>query len=59
MKDLTQISEEEFEKEVVSFCYNRELCKKLRIDYNNIKRQDVERIRQYLRDIYFVLEERR
>ena len=53
-----EINSELFEKKVLDICYDRYICRELGIDYCHIQNQDVERIRDYLRERYKIKEEK-
>lgn len=50
-----KITVQELERMVLDFCYDRESCKRLDIDYCNIKQDDIKKIRRYYQNFYEVI----
>jgi hypothetical protein len=57
-KNKRKINIEELEKSVLETLYSRTLCKQIGIDYNNPKKEDWDKARQYLKYHYFIVEEK-
>lgn len=52
MRERIKMTENELEKKVMDVCYDREVCKSLGIDYNNITKGDIDRIKYLIESGY-------
>lgn len=48
------ISEREFNSRVSDVTYSRHHCRRLNIDYSDIREKDIEKIRDYLKETYII-----
>lgn len=53
-----EILESRFDELVLDFCYSRELCRGIGVDYNNVGREEVKKIRDYLLKDYIIIPQR-
>lgn len=52
-----QVTQREFEQRVLEFCYDRDSCRNIGLDYNNLGTKEVKWIRDYLeREQYQIVE---
>ncbi len=51
------VTQKQFENKIIDVCYNRNLCEQLEITYEDIRREDIRKIKNYLREIYEIKEQ--